>query len=747
MPYELFANNASTTVPLGKTAVAAGTEETWVVTEPHTKFPAVRDKRGDVLVARQMHFVDPAAPSEIILLRYTYNDGTKRWDVTRGAQGTTPVAHADGFLVRSVLTASVLTADRSMRRLNVMRDFGAKGDGSTNDGPAIQAALDSMPYNGGELEFPPGDYLTNQALRINRNTRLLGTYVPRYDFDINPSASCKIRAGGTFVGNGIIDQSVQKTTVALAKTAATPGTATVETWEVASSTGFPPAPFYAWDPAQPAEVVTVQAVAGTSWTVLRGGPELATAAHAAGFTIQTTGGLAQGVQISNLLLVGNQLTNAAGGVIHGIRMPDQADAVGEASWTLDKVGIWSASGSGIYGRAQVFNINNLYITRCMRYGVETAIGSLDRWNDVKVINSYINMNRMGGVFFGGGGTEPSAFVQFTNCRFERSGQSPGNPTNAGPDPLWNADAAGVRLHRAALFSFTSCTTDANTGPGFDVNAVAANALGHLHDITFTTCYANRDGGGAQTALPGSGVSAGFRSRGFSTTLADMPSEIHYVGCESGTGKSSDDGSGTLISPGHGAWIENSSNTDWLMGRPSGATAPFNFAGSQPGLSMLYNDAGVATIRNSLGIPAAVGVGMSAENFWRSDSTAAVANQGAALSTTLSELDSAQLGTRTVLASTEVGIQVQLAVVVRITTAVAASNLTVSIRDTSNTANILTSVVVSAATAATVVAKSTWAARPTWMTGDKTLAVYLQASTGAPAAVIKGVDLRWKGGGS
>ena len=55
--------------------------------------------------------------------------------------------------------------------LNV-KDFGAMGDQATDDGPAIQAALDAIqkPTEGGSgaraLYFPPGIYYTNQVLYL-----------------------------------------------------------------------------------------------------------------------------------------------------------------------------------------------------------------------------------------------------------------------------------------------------------------------------------------------------------------------------------------------------------------------------------------------------------------------------------------------------------------------------------------------------------------------------------------------------
>lgn len=58
--------------------------------------------------------------------------------------------------------------------LNV-REFGATGDGSTNDTTPIQAALDAVPSLGGTVYFPPGTYIVSATnLTPKANTRLLG---------------------------------------------------------------------------------------------------------------------------------------------------------------------------------------------------------------------------------------------------------------------------------------------------------------------------------------------------------------------------------------------------------------------------------------------------------------------------------------------------------------------------------------------------------------------------------------------
>lgn len=58
--------------------------------------------------------------------------------------------------------------------LNV-RDFGALGDGTTNDTAAIQACLAAVPDGGGEVFFPPGQYLVTDNLLIERShTKVYG---------------------------------------------------------------------------------------------------------------------------------------------------------------------------------------------------------------------------------------------------------------------------------------------------------------------------------------------------------------------------------------------------------------------------------------------------------------------------------------------------------------------------------------------------------------------------------------------
>lgn len=58
--------------------------------------------------------------------------------------------------------------------VDVKRDYGAKGDGTTNDRAAIQSALDNAATSGGQVFFPAGTYLIGGTLTVKGNVALTG---------------------------------------------------------------------------------------------------------------------------------------------------------------------------------------------------------------------------------------------------------------------------------------------------------------------------------------------------------------------------------------------------------------------------------------------------------------------------------------------------------------------------------------------------------------------------------------------
>jgi len=56
-----------------------------------------------------------------------------------------------------------------------VRDFGARGDGQTDDGRAIQAAIDTAASNGvGKIYIPTGTYFIDQTILLRNNTEIYG---------------------------------------------------------------------------------------------------------------------------------------------------------------------------------------------------------------------------------------------------------------------------------------------------------------------------------------------------------------------------------------------------------------------------------------------------------------------------------------------------------------------------------------------------------------------------------------------
>lgn len=96
---EAYANISQTQVSAGGTdAPAPGTQQTWTVAAS-ASFPAASSGAAQ---PTQFHISDPALASEIITV---INVSGLTWTVLRGAEGTTPVAHAAGFTVKQVVTA------------------------------------------------------------------------------------------------------------------------------------------------------------------------------------------------------------------------------------------------------------------------------------------------------------------------------------------------------------------------------------------------------------------------------------------------------------------------------------------------------------------------------------------------------------------------------------------------------------------------------------------------------------------
>lgn len=101
MAIEVFANDAYATVSSGgTTAPSAGTSESWTLSSS-TLVPVSSAATPPTFC----YVCDPAAEAEKIEVA---NISGTTATVTRGADGTTPVAHVTGFTVRQVMTRATL---------------------------------------------------------------------------------------------------------------------------------------------------------------------------------------------------------------------------------------------------------------------------------------------------------------------------------------------------------------------------------------------------------------------------------------------------------------------------------------------------------------------------------------------------------------------------------------------------------------------------------------------------------------
>lgn len=116
------------------------------------------------------------------------------------------------------------TVESKFRDLVSVKDFGATGNGLTNDSVAIQAALDSGARS---IFFPPGTYLVNFACLVSSNTNLIGAGIgttilknpipgrPGFrNKDFATTGNSKISITGfTFDSNGTADAGIAMTAV------------------------------------------------------------------------------------------------------------------------------------------------------------------------------------------------------------------------------------------------------------------------------------------------------------------------------------------------------------------------------------------------------------------------------------------------------------------------------------------------------------------------------------------------------
>lgn len=122
--------------------------------------------------------------------------------VTKGTMTVGPLdLNAPGTLVRANKGAGT-TGDPVVTTGSMatnVKDFGAKGDGTTDDTAAIQSAITSLGSQGGTVFLPPGNYLLNGASPLNLNVPV--------NLQGAGHGATSIRIGASFTGTSAITVS------------------------------------------------------------------------------------------------------------------------------------------------------------------------------------------------------------------------------------------------------------------------------------------------------------------------------------------------------------------------------------------------------------------------------------------------------------------------------------------------------------------------------------------------------------
>lgn len=121
-----------------------------------------------------------------------YNASTSAWTRATDYDGNRDVVSGTRVLVGQVLVYSTVASNPIIigttpitfvlsgvgAGVNVVsiKDFGAKGDGVTDDSTAIQTAQTSLAATGGGIYFPPGTYVQSATVTLKSNVKMWGEH-------------------------------------------------------------------------------------------------------------------------------------------------------------------------------------------------------------------------------------------------------------------------------------------------------------------------------------------------------------------------------------------------------------------------------------------------------------------------------------------------------------------------------------------------------------------------------------------
>lgn len=192
MAFDFHKNLAYSTVATAPSPATSGT--TLSVAAGHgTRFPAVPFNA----TVWPLNVIPDPSNGEII--RVTSKGAGDNWTIVRQAEvgGTAARSIVVGDQIAATITNKSLTdIESSVAAINV-KQYGATGDGTTNDAAAIQAAIDALPATGGIVYFPrPAvNYL------IGSTSLTIGTLGTRLVGEGSECAIIKYTGAGTAIKN------------------------------------------------------------------------------------------------------------------------------------------------------------------------------------------------------------------------------------------------------------------------------------------------------------------------------------------------------------------------------------------------------------------------------------------------------------------------------------------------------------------------------------------------------------------
>lgn len=203
---EQFVNNAQTTLPAALSA-------TW----PTISFSSIP---GPFPMSPQFRILisDAINGDELVLvIAVASSGGGLNWTIARGIEGTPAVAHPAGCTLTATLTASALGTLRVGAMFDVS-DYGATGDGTTDDTAAINNACADAAVAGGTVFVPNGTYIVsrqanNLCVVVYSNTTLLGESREGAIIRLNSGQLASTRPIVLGDGTGVTDVAIRNLTI------------------------------------------------------------------------------------------------------------------------------------------------------------------------------------------------------------------------------------------------------------------------------------------------------------------------------------------------------------------------------------------------------------------------------------------------------------------------------------------------------------------------------------------------------